>query len=154
MWIGGVRVIIPDATGKILMVKQEHEGRDIWMAPGGAIEECENAEEAAIREVQEETGLQIRVKRLLWHVEEVSENRGQRFVNFFLGEIIGGQAELGQDPEFDDQHQVLRELKFFSKKELIELPIVYPDFLKMELWEALEPKYFENNVFKIKKSTL
>ncbi len=39
MWIGGVRVVIRDEDDKILMVRQQHEGRDIWMVPGGAIEE-------------------------------------------------------------------------------------------------------------------
>jgi ADP-ribose pyrophosphatase YjhB (NUDIX family) len=101
MWIGGVRVVIPDEEGKILMVKQCHEGKEIWMVPGGGIEEGENAAEAAVREVFEETGLEIRISRLLWHVEEVSETRGQRFVNFFLAEKTGGVLALGADPEFD-----------------------------------------------------
>jgi len=151
MWTGGVRVVIPDEEGKILMVKQSHEGKDIWMVPGGGIEEGENSKEAAIREVMEETGLEIRINRLLWHVEEVSEKRGQRFVNFFLGEITGGELALGADPEFDENNQVLREAKFLSKKEILGLERVYPEYMKTELWEALEPKYFRNEVFKIRK---
>ncbi len=151
MWTGGVRVVIPDEEGKILMVKQSHEGKDIWMIPGGGIEEGENAAEAGIREVFEETGLEVRMKRLLWHVEEVSEKRGQRFVNFFLGEITGGELGLGEDPEFDRENQVLREVKFLSKKEILRLERVYPEYMKKELWEAFEPKYYKNEVFKIRK---
>ncbi len=150
MWIGGVRVIIPDDEGKILMVKQSHEGKEIWMAPGGGIEAFENAAEAAVREVLEETGLEIRITRLLWHVEEVSESRDPRFVNFFLAEKIGGVLELGADPEFDKKNQVLREARFLSKKEILGLERVYPEYLKTELWEALEPKYYRNEVFKIR----
>lgn len=148
MWKGGVRVIIPDEEGRILMVKQSHEGNDIWMVPGGAIEDGENAAEAAIREVLEETGLQVRVNRLLWHVEEVSDARGQRFVNFFLAEKTGGTLALGADPEFDTDNQVLREARFLSKREILALERVYPEYLKTELWEALEPKYYRNEVFK------
>ncbi|HHU17609.1 MAG TPA: NUDIX hydrolase, partial [Clostridiales bacterium] len=151
MWTGGVRVIVPDEEGNILMVKQMHEGNDIWMVPGGGIEDGENSAEAAIREVFEETGLEIRIIRLLWHVEEVSETRGQRFVNFFLGERTGGKLRLGTDPEFDSSNQVLREVKFLSKKEILNLERVYPEYLKTELWEALEPKYFKNRVFKVRK---
>lgn len=150
MWNGGVRVVIPDEEGKILMVRQSHEGKDIWMVPGGAIEEGENASEAAVREVLEETGLEIRVGRLLWHVEEVSETRGQRFVNFFLGEITGGTLGLGADPEFGQDGQVLREVRFLSRKEILGLERVYPEYLRTELWEALEPKYYQNEVFKIR----
>lgn len=151
MWTGGVRVIIPDEEGRILMVKQSHEGKEIWMAPGGAIEAGENAAEAAVREVLEETGLTVRINRLLWHVEEVSETRGQRFVNFFLAEKTGGTLGLGADPEFDRENQVLREARFLSKKEILGLERVYPEYLKTELWEALEPKYYRNEVFKIRK---
>ncbi|MDD4564962.1 MAG: NUDIX hydrolase [Eubacteriales bacterium] len=151
MWTGGVRVIIPDEEGKILMVKQTHEGNDIWMIPGGGIEDGENSIEAAIREVFEETGLKTRIIRLLWHVEEVSEKRGQRFVNFFLGERTGGSLRLGTDPEFDDTSQVLREVRFLSKTEILNLKRVYPEYIKTELWEALEPRYYRNEVFKIRK---
>ena len=57
MWAGGVRVIIPDEEGRILMVRQHHDGKDIWMVPGGAIEAGENAAEAAVREVLERQAL-------------------------------------------------------------------------------------------------
>ena len=144
-------MVIPDEEGKILMVKQCHEGKDIWMVPGGAIENGENAAEAAVREVLEETGLAIRIGRLLWHVEEVSETRGQRFVNFFLAEKVGGTFSLGTDPEFDPDNQVLREARFLSRKEILGLERVYPEYLRTELWEALEPKYYRNEVFKIRK---
>ena len=43
MWIGGVRAIILDEGDRMLLVKQHHEGRDIWMVPGGMIEEGEGA---------------------------------------------------------------------------------------------------------------
>ena len=135
MWLGGVRVIIVDSEKRILMLKQCHENRDIWMVPGGAIEEGENAEQAAIREVKEETGLDAKIKGLIWHVEEVSEKRGQRFVNFFLAEIEGGQLNLGSDPERNEDEQVMKELCFMSKEELQGLHVLYPEYLKDEFWE-------------------
>lgn len=137
MWNGGVRVAIPDADGRILMVCQEHEGRQIWMLPGGGVEKNENSREAAIREALEETGLEIAIHDLLWHIEEVSEQRGQRFVNFFLARQCEGSAVLGADPEFDEDSQVLKELRFVSQEEICDLPVVYPDFLRLELWPAI-----------------
>ena len=53
MWVGGVRVVLQDEEGRILMVRQHHEDRDLWMVPGGGIEEGENSIEAAVREVKE-----------------------------------------------------------------------------------------------------
>ncbi|MBR7148319.1 MAG: NUDIX hydrolase, partial [Firmicutes bacterium] len=59
MWTGGVRVIIENDEKEILMVKQEHPERTVWMVPGGGIEEGETAAEAVIREMKEETGLDV-----------------------------------------------------------------------------------------------
>ena len=64
MWIGGVRVIVMDDKNRMLMVCQHHEDRDIWMVPGGGIEEGESSLEAAVREVDEETGLDVQIEKL------------------------------------------------------------------------------------------
>lgn len=138
MWTGGVRVVIFDDDKRILMVRQCHDGKDIWMVPGGAIEEGEDARQAAIREVKEETGLDVKIEKLIWHVEEVSEKRGQRFVNFFLAKIAGGNLELGYDPELLGQEQVMKEVRFVSEEELKYLKNVYPEYLRCELWDFIE----------------
>jgi ADP-ribose pyrophosphatase YjhB (NUDIX family) len=139
MWTGGVRVAVANEDGKLLLVRHHYaaEGKDVWMLPGGAIEEGETSRDSAIREVLEETGLVIHVGRLLWHVEEVSETRGQRFVNFFAASVIGGQPELGEDPELGDA-QVLDRIGFFAREELAALGDLYPDTLMEEIWGELE----------------
>ena len=63
MWIGGVRVIVMDDKNRMLMVCQHHEDRDIWMVPGGGIEEGESSLEAAVRDVDEETGLDVKIEK-------------------------------------------------------------------------------------------
>ena len=68
MWIGGVRVIILNAEHKMLIVKQHHKEKDIWLVPGGGIEDGESSFEAAEREVFEETGIKVKTDRLIWHV--------------------------------------------------------------------------------------
>lgn len=138
MWVGGVRVIVVDDEKKILMVRQHHEERDIWMVPGGGIEEGENSIQASIREVKEETGLDITITGMAWHMEEVSQARGQRFVNYMVGKVNGGQLNLGKDPELDDDKQVLREVAFMSKEEIDRLDNVFPDFFRNEIWDILD----------------
>lgn len=150
MWIGGVRVIILDEDNNMLMIRQHHENKDIWMVPGGGIEEDESSIEAAVREVKEETGLDVEIGRLIWHVEEVSD-RGQRFVNFFTGKIAGGNLALGEDPEFDETHQVLREVRFMSKDEVLNVKHLYPEYLKDELWRFLEEDYIGYDAFKMRE---
>lgn len=150
MWIGGVRVILLDDEKRILMVKQSHKERDVWMVPGGGVEEGETSREAGVREMLEETGLKVKMGRLIWHVEEVSEERGQRFVNFFLAEPEGGSLQLGSDPELAEDCQVLAEVRFMSREELNDLQDLYPEYLREELWQVLEEQA-GHDVFKIRK---
>jgi 8-oxo-dGTP pyrophosphatase MutT (NUDIX family) len=96
--------------------------------------------EAARREVLEETGLEVKVDRLVWHVEEVSKKRGQRYVNYFTANIQGGQYALGKDPEFDDHDQVLREIRFVGPEEMKSIEYIYPAFLKKEIWAILRSR--------------
>ena len=149
MWTGGVRIVITNDDGKILFVKQKHEENEIWMLPGGTVEDNETSQDAAIREALEETGLIISVERLIWHVEELSETKGQRFVNFFLGSIIGGKPELGEDPELGE-NQVLEEIAFFSKEEVQKLANVYPSALRDEIWEEITLENCKNR-YRIRK---
>jgi ADP-ribose pyrophosphatase YjhB (NUDIX family) len=149
MWIGGVRVVVLDKDNRILMVKQHHEDKDIWMVPGGGIEEGESSMAAAIREMNEETGMEVEIGRMIWHTEEVSD-RGQRFVNFFLGRLKGGHLHLGADPEFDSEHQVLREVKFMSREEIQEVEHLYPEYLRDEFWRFLNEDYLGYDAFKVR----
>lgn len=150
MWTGGVRVIVLDKDNRILMVKHEHPERTVWMVPGGGIEEGENSAQAAVREVLEETGLEVETRGLIWHVEEVSA-RGQRFVNFFRAEITGGEASLGNDPELPASEQVLKEMRFMSREEVAALENLYPEFLREELWQHLEEGTIDYNAFRMRE---
>jgi 8-oxo-dGTP pyrophosphatase MutT (NUDIX family) len=56
------RLLVLDAAGRVLLFRFVHltgpmAGRQYWATPGGALEEGETFEQAAIRELQEETGI-------------------------------------------------------------------------------------------------
>ena len=67
-----VLVFVPD-NGQILLVRQTY-GNRYWSLPGGVVEHGESLIEAAIREVSEETGLDIDVKRVIGLYSKPGEN--------------------------------------------------------------------------------
>lgn len=77
----------------ILMVKNGNS----WSLPGGKREEGETLEEAARREVYEETGFTVQVNGLVNVNERIAANHDLFFT--FKGEIKGGHIQLGRDPE-------------------------------------------------------
>ncbi|MFJ8064599.1 NUDIX hydrolase [Psychrobacillus sp. NPDC096426] len=57
--VGG---IVEDEQGNILLVKTHHGG---WVFPGGQVEVGENLMDALIREIQEESGIDVVVSNLI-----------------------------------------------------------------------------------------
>lgn len=153
MWAGGVRVIILDQDQRVLMIRQHHVERHVWTVPGGAIEPGETSLDAAVREVKEETGLDVAIDKMIWHVEQLVPGNEPRFVNIFLATALGGNVEVGTDPERSDDGQVIEEVRYLSREELAEVDGLYPDYLKDELWDILETENDSHNPFKIRQET-
>ena len=60
---GASALIFDQSTGNVLLTRRQDNGR--WCLPGGGMDPGESAAEACIREVFEETGLEVKVKRLV-----------------------------------------------------------------------------------------
>ncbi|NOU93494.1 hypothetical protein GC093_09720 [Paenibacillus sp. LMG 31456] len=68
-----------------------------------------------MRETFEETGLEIELTK---KVCELFNERINGNYYCYLGEVIGGNAGLGSDPELSDDAQELQELKWIPIKEM------------------------------------
>jgi len=54
--------VVRDTAGRLLLIRRGHEpSRGLWSLPGGRVEPGETLEQAVVREVHEETGLEVRV---------------------------------------------------------------------------------------------
>jgi ADP-ribose pyrophosphatase YjhB (NUDIX family) len=71
----------------ILLVKQNY-GQQYWSLPGGMVELGESLEQAAAREVHEETGLETRVKRVVGLYSNPAENA---LAVTFEAQVVGGE---------------------------------------------------------------
>jgi 8-oxo-dGTP pyrophosphatase MutT (NUDIX family) len=92
---GLVRRRHEDGTDQILLV---HRPRyDDWSFPKGKLEPGESDEEAAIREVEEETGLQCRLDREVATTQYRDARGRQKTVRYWLMTPIGGRLEAANE---------------------------------------------------------
>jgi len=94
-------VIVRDSS--VLLVKREQEpAKGLWSFPGGLVDLGETVEEAARREAKEETGIDIRIEKLLDLVDNViRDDHGRvRFhyvVAIFLACPLTAEVEPSSD---------------------------------------------------------
>ncbi|MDR9418830.1 NUDIX domain-containing protein [Gracilimonas sp.] len=119
--------------GKILLVelKSPVTKKWTWLPPGGAVKFGETIEEALIREFREETGLDISVLKRL-KVNEVIKTPIHAIEFYHLVKRVGGELTLGSDPELSKEKQIIRDIGFFTHKELEKIRTA-PDFLIKEM---------------------
>lgn len=116
VWRGAAGVVIDG--DKILMVKSK--GSRKWSIPSGEIEAGESAQQACVREVWEETGFRIEVKKQLY-TKNVQIGNYEVTSHYFLCEIISG------DIYFQDPDNEIDEITWKTEGELKELLHDYPE---------------------------
>ncbi|MDA3901236.1 MAG: NUDIX domain-containing protein [Spirochaetes bacterium] len=110
-------------NGSLLMVCHKKNNRSYWLLPGGGVEYGETLQEALAREFEEELGIIVEPKDLLFSIDSIAPSGKRHIVNLvFSCSYLSGTYRLGSDKRLFD-------FKFLSLAELSDVTI-YPSFKK------------------------
>lgn len=117
-------VLIED--DKVSLIERFRNGSHYYVFPGGGVDEGETPWEAAIREMDEETGLRVTVKRKLAEI-----HFGLSYQIYYLVERVSGEYGTGTGEEYTEEnseasaHGTYAPI-WMSLEELSEHENVYP----------------------------
>ena len=126
---GGVIYRVKDGEVMVCLIKTPAKGH--WQLPKGLVDRNESLEEAAVREVKEETGLdgisEVRIDKIdywFWLKEGGEKVRHHKIVYFYLVKYKGGSTK-DHDQEVEEAcwfsfDKALDEISFKSEREIIQ----------------------------------
>ncbi|WP_429842391.1 NUDIX domain-containing protein [Brevibacillus sp. FIR094] len=130
VWLGACGIVIRGQEA--LVVKKTYSGlKGQWSFPAGFVQEGETVDEAAVREVLEETGVEAVVRQVAGiRSGVIRESISDNMVVFWM-DYIGGES-CPQEGE-------IAEARFMPIQELLQDPlsstylkIILPDYIKRE----------------------
>ncbi len=124
--------IVLNEQGKILLIKGPRRG---WEMPGGQVEEGESLKDAAIREVKEESGIDIEVTKFCGIFQNIDSSICN---SLFLGKVVRGTPTTSPES---------LEVGFFPIAEALEM-VTWKNFrerIEYCLDESIQPFYVEFN---------
>jgi 8-oxo-dGTP pyrophosphatase MutT (NUDIX family) len=122
---GGAVISTRDGVPHVALIATR--GRTRWGLPKGAVSDGETSEQAALREVLEETGLHAEIVKPLDTIEyyfRAGDTLIRKRVDFYLMRYVGGdltpQLSEVDDVEWVELSQAIERASFESEKKLLE----------------------------------
>ena len=99
-----VAAVITEMQGRVVMVRRKtNPGAGKWSLPAGFVDRGEVVEEAASREVREETGLEVEITEL---VGLYSRPGDTIVLAVYAGTVVGGELKAGEEVQAVDLFDV------------------------------------------------
>jgi len=130
-------------NNKILLARYtDQHGKSFLVGPGGGVKIEENMPKALIREVQEETRIEVKPSKILF-VEDLLSRKYRMIKIWFLCKVVGGHLEETQEAKDEG----IVEVNWYSKEQL-KNEVVYPSILMEVEWQDFskdnwQAKYLE-----------
>jgi len=127
--ISAAGIVLHD--NKILLVRYKfQEERSFLVGPGGGVEIEEGMHQALVREVMEETGIEVKPGKMLL-VEDLLSRKYRMVKIWFLCSVVGGQLSKTQEAAIEG----IVDVHWYSKDQL-KNEVVYPSIIMETEWNA------------------
>jgi 8-oxo-dGTP diphosphatase len=113
-------------NGKVALIERHRAGKHYFVFPGGGVDAGETPEQAAIREMEEETGLRVAVQRKLAEIHFGLSEQVYFLVDRLDGTFGTGTGEEFTDSDPDDPTEGVYIPIWMSLEELPQHENVYP----------------------------
>lgn len=126
----GAGVVLFDADGRVLLLKHAFHGNHPWGLPGGWLGRREGPQEAALRELQEETGLTAELGPPIWVTQAegrsglevyylATQPRGELRLSFEIIEAVWTCPDQLPDAMFAKTKRAVQAAVAMRKRELL-----------------------------------
>lgn len=102
--------------------------KDVWLPPGGGVEDGESITDALMREFLEETGFEVKVGCFMFK-HELIHAPIHSVELYFEVEILAGKLIVGKDPETTQEAQLIKDVRW--------IPLKNRDFFTDEVYLAI-----------------
>ncbi len=108
-------------NGRVLLIKQSVTAKRQWSLPGGRLEKGETIERCLVRELKEETGLDVRVAYLLYVTDRFSATDQVVHMMFLVESLESNPLPpewTHEDPHSSGSSEPLRRIRMVPLAEL------------------------------------